>query len=100
MFHIPLICYDEWSKLGDALSAAEISLVAAEAGAPDVRSVTVPRRVALLVGNERHGVTGVPDGAIEARIGIPQTPRAESLNAAVAGSIVLYEIARARTSAT
>jgi TrmH family RNA methyltransferase len=98
MFHLPLVCYDEWSKLGEALAAAEISLVAAEAGAPDVRTITVPRRVALLVGNERHGVAGVPEEAIEARIGIPQTPRAESLNAAVAGSIVLYEIARAHQS--
>jgi len=110
MFYVPLICYDEWSKLSEALVAAQISLVAAEAGAPDVRTVTLPRRVALLVGNERHGVAGVPEEAIEARIGIPQTPRAESLNAAVAGSILLYELARAhkmtpdtssvRTSAT
>ena len=110
MFHVPLVCYDEWSKLRDALVAANISLVAAEASAPDVRSVTLPHRVALLVGNERHGIADVPPDAIDARIGIPQTVRAESLNAAVAGSIVLYEIARAlktvaetggaRTSAT
>ncbi|HYK52874.1 MAG TPA: TrmH family RNA methyltransferase, partial [Candidatus Eremiobacteraceae bacterium] len=75
-----------------------------------VRGVTLPRRVALLVGNERHGVAGVPADAIDTRIGIPQAARAESLNAAVAGSIMLYEIARAlktvpeaenaRTSAT
>lgn len=110
MFHVPLICYDEWTKLRDALAAAKISLIAAEAFAPDVRAVTLPDRVALLVGNERHGVAGVPSDAIDARIGIPQAIRAESLNAAVAGSIVLYEIARAlkalseargaRTSAT
>ena len=100
MFHVPLVCYDEWSELSDALAAAKISVVAAEAGAPDVRSVTVPRRLALLVGNERHGLADVPEEAIEARIGIPQTSRAESLNAAVAGSIMLYEIARARTTAT
>jgi RNA methyltransferase, TrmH family len=110
MFHVPLVCYDEWSELRDALVAAKISLVAAEAFAPDVRSVTLPNRVALLVGNERHGIADVPPDAIDARIGIPQTVRAESLNAAVAGSIVLYEIARAlktvpeggssRTSAT
>ncbi|HYK53344.1 MAG TPA: RNA methyltransferase, partial [Candidatus Eremiobacteraceae bacterium] len=59
MFHLPLICYDEWSKLHDALVVAKVSLVAAEAFAPDVRAVTLPQRVALLVGNERHGVAGV-----------------------------------------
>ena len=110
MFHVPLVCYDEWSELRDALVAASVSLVVAEAFAPDVRAITLPHRVALLVGNERHGVAGVPPDAIDARIGIPQTVRAESLNVAVAGSIVLYEIARAlktvpegsaaRTSAT
>lgn len=110
MFHIPLVCYEDWNKLHEALVAAKISLVAAEAGAPDVRTITPPKRVALLVGNERHGVAGVPAEAIEFRVGIPQTARTESLNAAVAGSIILYEIARAlktlpetgtpRTSAT
>lgn len=110
MFHVPLVCYDEWGELRDALSAASVSLVAAQPSAPDVRGVTLPRRVALVVGNERHGLAGVPADAIDARIGIPQASRAESLNAAVAGSILLYELARAldtmpdfggpRTSAT
>jgi tRNA G18 (ribose-2'-O)-methylase SpoU len=40
-------------------------------------------------------LANVADADVALRVGIPQLVRAESLNAAVAGSIVLYEIARA-----
>lgn len=95
MFHLPLVCYEDWTVLAGVLGRIGVAVVAAEAGAPDVRSVTLPRRIALVVGNERHGVAAVPDGAVGIRVGIPQASRAESLNAAVAGSIVLYELSRA-----
>ncbi len=95
MFHLPLFCYDEWTQLAGAAREAALQVVAAEAGAPDVRSVTLPARTALVVGHERRGLSGVPGGDIAMRVGIPQSSRADSLNAAVAGSIVMYEIARA-----
>jgi len=95
MFYLPLFCYDEWPAFAQAARASSLTIVAAQAGAPDVRSVTLPERPALVVGHERRGLSGVPGGDIAMRVGIPQSPRAESLNAAVAGSIVMYEIARA-----
>jgi TrmH family RNA methyltransferase len=95
MFHLPLFCYDEWAQMAGAARAAGLSVVAAEAGAADVRSVTLPARTALVVGHERRGLSGVPGADIAMRVGIPQSSRADSLNAAVAGSIVMYEIARA-----
>lgn len=95
MFHVPLICYDDWNELAAVLRGTGLTIVAAEAGAQDVRSVTLPSRLALVVGNERHGLSDVPAGDISVRVGIRQAPRPESLNAAVAGSIVLYEISRA-----
>ena len=95
LFHIPLLCYDEWRDFAAAARAASLRIVAADAGGPDVRAVTLPSRLALLVGHERKGLAAIDAGDIAARVGIPQRPRAESLNAAVAGSIVMYEIARA-----
>jgi TrmH family RNA methyltransferase len=95
MFHLPLFCYDEWPQFAKAAAKAELKVVAAEAGAPDVRWVTLPQRAAVVVGHERKGLSGVPDADISMRVGIPQSARAESLNAAVAGSIIIYEIARA-----
>jgi TrmH family RNA methyltransferase len=94
LFHLPLILYEEWRDFVQAARSAGVKIVAAEAGAPDVRSVTVPSRTALVIGHERHGLADIPASDVDLRIGIPQRRRAESLNAAVAGSIALYEIAR------
>ena len=91
IFRVPLCCYERWDDLAAAARDASLTIAGAEAGASDVRSVTLPLRCALVVGHERHGLPG----AIQFRIGIPQFPSAESLNAAVAGSLLLYEIARA-----
>lgn len=95
LFHVPLVIYDEWADLNTALRAVTLAIIGAEAGAPDVRSVTLPNRGALVVGNERRGLADIPSADIQLRVGIPQAARAESLNAAVAGSIALYELARA-----
>ena len=94
LFHLPLFWYENWQSFAAAAGSAGLAIVGAEAGAPDVRSVTAPARAAVAIGNERHGLRDLPAGALASRVGIPQRARAESLNAAVAGSIVLYEIAR------
>ena len=49
--------------------------------------------VALVVGNERHGL-GAWEGLCERMLAIPMAGEAESLSAGVAGSIALYEAAR------
>jgi tRNA G18 (ribose-2'-O)-methylase SpoU len=48
---------------------------------------------ALLVGHERHGL-GRWNALCEALLAIPMAGQAESLSAAVAGSIALYEATR------
>lgn len=98
LFRIAIFTYETWSSLTAALRAADMKIYAAEIGAPDVRTVTVSSRSALLIGHERHGLRGVPPADIAARIGIPQSPRAKSLNAGVAGSIALYELSRSLNS--
>lgn len=91
IFRVPLCCYGSWEELEAAAGDGSLTIAGAEVGAADVRSVTLPRRCALVVGHERHGLPA----PIRLRVGIPQSPGAESLNAAVAGSLLLYEIARA-----
>ena len=93
-FRIAICAYAAWEQLAAAARAADMQLFAAEAGAGDVRAVTAPSHVALLIGHERHGLRGVSPADVSARIGIPQSPRADSLNAGVAGSIALYELSR------
>ena len=53
--------------------------------------------VALLVGSEPRGLDPAAIAAVDAVITIPTTGRVDSLNAGVAGSILMYEIAKRRS---
>ncbi|HZO93591.1 MAG TPA: RNA methyltransferase [Candidatus Baltobacteraceae bacterium] len=81
---------------GELLAACEASgrpLIAAAKEGEDVRAAGLPANAVVAVGNERRGVRDwLPrwDRAVR----IPQREATESLNAAVAGSIVLYELSR------
>jgi TrmH family RNA methyltransferase len=82
----------------EALAAAQASgrqVIAADLDGEDLDRATLPANAVLAVGNERRGVRDwLPrwDRAVR----IPQRDEAESLNAAVAGSIVLYESSRVK----
>ncbi len=95
LFRIPLVIFEQWSSFADALRAAQLTIVGTAAGGSDVRSVTLPERAALLVGQERRGLAGIPEADVALVVGIPQVPGVESLNASVAGAIALYELERA-----
>lgn len=94
IFRIPIVRYTDWPDLATALGRAQLETVGASAAGADIRSVEVPQRSALVLGNERQGLGGLPAGALALTLGIPQRPEGESLNVAVAGSILLYELAR------
>jgi len=56
------------------------------------------RPAAVIIGNEGTGIPPEILGRVDARITIPTPGPVESLNAAIAGSILLYEAARQRTN--
>jgi TrmH family RNA methyltransferase len=66
---------------GVAVSAADVDLAGA---------------CALMIGNEGAGLGAELLALADARVSIPMPGRVESLNAAVAGSLLLYEAARQR----
>jgi len=53
-------------------------------------------RLALVVGNEGAGLRPEALAAAAKRVGVPMQPGAESLNAATAAAILLYEVMRGR----
>ncbi len=55
-----------------------------------IDQASIPERALLVLGNERHGLSRWSE-ICDDRVGIPMKGRVESLNAAVAGSILLYE---------
>jgi tRNA G18 (ribose-2'-O)-methylase SpoU len=50
--------------------------------------------VAVVLGSEAHGVSATAAALIPDWVGIPTAGAVESLNVAVAGAVVLFELAR------
>jgi TrmH family RNA methyltransferase len=50
--------------------------------------------VAIVLGNEAHGLPASIDGRIDDWVAIPMAGRAESLNVAMAGTLLCFEVAR------
>ena len=91
-FRLPVVPVD-WERLTPWLSSRGFQTLAAAAGGeplPEPR----PRRAALVVGNEGAGIGDETRARADRVVGIPIRGRAESLNVAAAGAILLYELLR------
>ena len=64
----------------------------------DVRAVDLSR-AAVIIGNDGRGVSAPALARCERTLKIPMRPRCESLNAAAAAAVVLWEMARTHESA-
>jgi TrmH family RNA methyltransferase len=94
IFRLPVAEADP-SELIAAAQASGRPIVATDLDGEDLHEAGLPANAILAIGNERRGVRDwLPrwDRAVR----IPQRDAAESLNAAVAGSIVLYESSRVK----
>jgi TrmH family RNA methyltransferase len=67
-------------------------------GAQQAHSADLARPVALIIGNEGNGVPGALAARADGTITIPFPGPVESLNAAVAASVLLYEASRQRAT--
>ncbi len=63
-------------------------------GSKDLYDIEFPAKTAIVVGNEAHGVSDDVVNMADIRTLIPMCGNSESLNASVAGSVVMYEIFR------
>ena len=99
VFRVPLVTADPPDAFARLRAAGIEVLVAAAGAAPPADRIRLAHPVALLIGNEGNGVPNeiaeLADGAIQ----IPCPGPVESLNAAVAASVLLYEASRQRASA-
>lgn len=92
LFRMP-ITVAEPGPLRDAVDEAGGSMLGLTAAGNALRRDSFARRCALVVGHERRGL-GRFQPICDKLAAIPMTGEAESLNAAVAGSIGLYEAAK------
>ncbi|MBV8672092.1 MAG: RNA methyltransferase [Acidobacteriaceae bacterium] len=95
-FRLPVISVREDEALA-ALASRDISVFAAVAsGGESVTTLDLTRPAALIIGNEGSGLPHKILSSATATVTIPVPGSVESLNAAIAGSILLYEASRQR----
>jgi TrmH family RNA methyltransferase len=99
-FHLPLICLS-WQGIQQMLKSASIDisiyLADSAAGAPYTQA-DFCSPLALIVGGEAAGAGNESLVLADAKVHIPMPGGAESLNAAIAAGILLFEVVRQRAS--
>jgi len=97
IFHIPIVFSENILDTVKYLKSNEITIMStALEDSTDIHNVDLNRPVAIIIGNEANGVRNELLSVSNANIKIPMPGKAESLNAAIASSIVIYEANRQR----
>ena len=97
IFEIPVIYVTGEEKLRDILkrSGRRIAVTAVDGGVPYYEE-DLSKGIALIIGNEGSGVSGAMIEMADVKVTLPMRGRIESLNAAVAAAILMYEAVRGR----
>ena len=98
VFRVPLLAVSERECLEELQEAGVKILATTVHAAQPAELVDLAGPVALIIGNEGNGVADELAAKADARITIPCPGPVESLNAAVAASVLLYEAARQRAT--
>ncbi|MBW3636453.1 MAG: RNA methyltransferase [Armatimonadetes bacterium] len=97
LFHLPPLGGEDVAALIETLSAQSVPIVTAEAhGGQNCFGFAWPARFALVMGHETRGISPAFAAAASARVSIPTFGRAESLNVAMAGTILMYAWAQSK----
>jgi TrmH family RNA methyltransferase len=93
-FHLPVHKVEDWDAIWDAVGEAQVWLAEAHRGEP-YDAIDWRGPVVLVIGGEAAGA-GQPARSTADFVQIPMAHGVESLNAAVAAAVVLFEAARQR----
>jgi TrmH family RNA methyltransferase len=94
-FHLPIRALD-WEGIRRHVRGLQVFLADAAAALPCWRA-DFRRPLALIVGGEAEGATSAARHLAQQQVHIPMPGKAESLNAAAAGAILIFEVVRRRS---
>jgi len=98
-FTLPIRAGLAWGEISRALRGAptvEQIILADVTGRRAYDTIDMTKRTAIIVSNEAHGASAEALGLGAELVHIPMWNKVESLNAAIAGSVILFEAARQR----
>ena len=94
-FRLPMQSMD-WPQIGALVDSMNLSLCLADMHGTVYWEADFRRPLALVIGGEAGGASEQARTAARQTVSIPMQGKAESLNAAVAGSILMFEVVRQR----
>ncbi len=95
LFHLPICCEVDEDALRSFCQKEKISLWATSlVGAKDITTLPYPEKLALVLGSEAAGVSETLLQQADQKVKIPMYGKAESLNVAVAGGMLLFAAAQ------
>ena len=101
LFHIPVVSGGNAVEVLDEMARWGVRRLATSAhGGVPYEKVDMTTRIAIILGNEAHGLSSALDGHIDELVTIPMAGRTESLNVGMAAAAICFEAARQRRSAT
>lgn len=97
IFHLNIVKYDDIIELVHSLKRRGIAVIATDAKSEKKYfDIDLKRPTAVIVGNEGQGLSEDIEKLCSESVSIPIIGKAESLNAAIAAALVLYEAVRQR----
>jgi tRNA G18 (ribose-2'-O)-methylase SpoU len=97
LFRVPLVVAGAALSVLDRLGARGLRRLGTVArGGVAYDEVDLRDPVAIVLGSEAHGLAADVAAAVDTAITIPMAGSVESLNVAVAGAVVCFEVARQR----
>ena len=97
LFHIGVVSGGEPEDVLAELGRRGLRRLGADARAGEsLDGVDLTTPVALVLGNEAHGLPAEIDRFLDGRVTIPMAGRAESLNVGMAAAVMCFEVARQR----
>ena len=99
-FRVPTLAVSEQEMLAWCAQHGIAAIATVARGGQAVSALPLAQSTALLVGNEGAGLPHSLLSAAAYRVTIPTPGGVESLNAAIAGSLLLYEAARQRSQSS
>jgi TrmH family RNA methyltransferase len=97
LFHVPVASGGDTGAVLEALAREGIRTAATVVdGGTDYHAADLTGPVAVVLGSEAHGLPPAIVAAVDQRLTIPMSGRAESLNVAMAGTVLCFESLRQR----
>ena len=93
-FRLPIL-KASWQEINEKIKPLHVFVAEAEKGLPHTEA-DLRHPLALVIGNEAHGPGPQAQQLADDWLHIPMPGEAESLNAAIAGSILMFEVVRQR----